>query len=153
RRGRLGFRGYVAPIARTLLRHRPPALAVRLEDAPPLACGFAIVGRLPNYGGVLRVTPDARPDDGLLHACLFLRARGRDLFRFVLPALRGRLAARADVVARAVKSLAIDAPAPVAVQLDGDYRGTTPVALSLAPGAAPAHARAARASPGVAAGS
>src|SRR5690606_30079777 len=152
RRGRLGFRGYVAPIARTLLRHRPPALAVRLDDEPPIACGFAIVGRLPNYGAVLRVTPDARPDDGLLHACLFLRARGRDLFRFVLPALRGRLAARAAVVARAVRSLAIAAPAPVAVQRDGDSRGTTPVALSLAPGVVPVLAPAARESSAVASG-
>src|SRR5690606_11333308 len=133
-------------------RHRPPALAVRLDDEPPIACGFAIVGRLPNYGAVLRVTPDARPDDGLLHACLFLRARRRDRCRFVARALRGRLAARADVMARPAKAVAVDAPAPVAVQLDGDYRGTTPVALSLAPGGVLVLAPPARASSAVASG-
>lgn len=144
RRGRLGFRGYAGPIARTLARYRAPRLAVRLDGGPPVACGFAIVGKLPNYGGVLRVTPDARPDDGRLHACLFLRARACDLFRFVVPAFRGRLGARADVLLRPVAALEVSAPEPVAVQLDGDYRGTTPVALSLAPAAVPVLAPPAR---------
>jgi diacylglycerol kinase family enzyme len=134
---RLGFRGYAVPIGRTLLRYRAPRLAVRLDGEPPIACGFAIVGKLPNYGGILRVTPAARPDDGRLHACLFLRAGGGDLFRFVVPAFRGRLGARADVVLRPVLELAADAPEPVAVQLDGDYRGTTPVGFSLAPAVVP----------------
>jgi diacylglycerol kinase (ATP) len=137
RRGHLGYRGYALPIARTLARYRAPRLAVRLDGEAPIACGLAIVGKLPNYGGVLCVTPDARPDDGRLHACLFLRASGRDLFRFVLPAFRGRLGRRADVVLRPALEIAMEAPEPVAVQLDGDYRGTTPVSLSLAPGVVP----------------
>jgi diacylglycerol kinase family enzyme len=137
RRGRLGYRGYVAPIARTLARYRAPRLAVRLDGGEPIACGFAIVGKLANYGGVLRVTPDARPDDGRLNACLFLRAQRRDLFRFVVPACRGRLGARADVVLRPVRTLEIAAPEPVAVQLDGDYVGSTPLAIELAPAVAP----------------
>jgi len=137
RRGRLGFRGYAAPIARTLARYRAPRLAVRLDGGEPVACGFAIVGKLDNYGGVMRVTPDAQPDDGRLHACLFLRASGRDLFRFVVPAFRGRLGARADVLLRPVSALEVAAPEPVAVQLDGDYVGTTPVALSLTAGVVP----------------
>jgi YegS/Rv2252/BmrU family lipid kinase len=137
RRGRLGFRGYALPIARTLARYRAPRLAVRLDGGEPVACGFAIVGKLPNYGGVLRVTPGARPDDGRLHACLFLRASRRDLFRFVAPAFRGRLGARADVLLRPAQALEIEAPEPVAVQLDGDYVGTTPVALRVSAGVVP----------------
>lgn len=137
RRGRLGFRGYVLPIARTLLGYRAPRLAVRLDGGAPVACGFAIVGKLSNYGGVLRVTPDAQPDDGRLHACLFLRAAAPDLFRFVVPAFRGRLGERGDVLLRAARALEIAAPEPAAVQLDGDYVGTTPVTLTLAPGAVP----------------
>jgi diacylglycerol kinase (ATP) len=144
RRGRLGFRGYVAPIAGAFLRHEPAQLAVRLDGGPPIACGFAIVGRLANYGGVLRITPDAEPDDGLLHACLFLRAGRLDLLRFVLPAFRGRLAERPDVLARAVRALAIEATAPAPVQLDGDYVGTTPVVLTLAARAVPVLAAATR---------
>lgn len=143
---RLGFRGYAAPIVRTLVRYRAPRLAVALDGGPAIGCGFVIVGKLPNYGGILRVTPGARPDDGRLHACLFLRAAPRDLFRFVAPAFRGRLGDRSDVVLRPVAELAVDAPEPVAVQLDGDYRGTTPVALSLAPAVVPVLAASPRAS-------
>jgi YegS/Rv2252/BmrU family lipid kinase len=144
RRGRLGFRGYAAPIARTLARYREPRLAVRLDGGEPLACGFLIVGKLANYGGVLHVTPEARPDDGRLHACLFLRAAGRDLFRFVVPAFRGRLGARADVLLRPVRTIEVAAPEPVAVQLDGDYVGTTPVALGVTGGVVPVLAPAGR---------
>lgn len=144
RRGRLGFRGYVLPITRTLLGYRAPRLSVRLDDGAPVACGFAIVGKLSNYGGVLRVTPDAEPDDGRLHACLFLRAGGPDLFRFVVPAFRGRLGLRDDVLLRPVRALEVTAPAPVAVQLDGDYVGTTPVTLTLAARAVPVLASRAR---------
>jgi diacylglycerol kinase family enzyme len=144
RRGRLGFRGYALPITRTLLGYRAPRLAVRLDGGAPVTCGFAIVGKLSNYGGVLRVTPHAEPDDGRLHACLFLRATGRDLFRFVVPAFRGTLGARSDVLLRPAGALEITAPGPVAVQLDGDYVGTTPVTLTLVAGAVPVLASRAR---------
>jgi YegS/Rv2252/BmrU family lipid kinase len=133
RRGPLGYRGYVAPIARRFLAQRAPRLSVRLDGGPAIEGAFVIVVKLASYGGVLRIAPDARPDDGRLHACVFRRAGRLDLLRFVVPAFRGRLAGRPDVVLRTARSVEVDADGPVAVQLDGDYRGTTPLSLSLAP--------------------
>jgi len=137
RRGRLGYRGYARPIASTLLRYRPPRLAVQLDGGPRRECAFLVVGKLSNYGGILHVTPDARPEDGRLHACLFRRASFADLVRYVLPALRGRLADLRDVTVLPVCHVSVSAEEPVPVQLDGDYRGTTPVTLALSPGVVP----------------
>ena len=76
RRGPLGYHGYALPILRALRRYRPPRLDVRLDGGAPIACGFAIVAKLPNYGGLFAVTPDARLDSGHLDVCLFRDAIG-----------------------------------------------------------------------------
>jgi diacylglycerol kinase (ATP) len=139
RRGALGYRGYARPILTTLRRYRAPRLVVRLEDGPPIACGFAIVANLPNYGGLFAVTPDARPDSGHLDVCLFARADFPGLVRIVWPAWRGRLAARADCRVAAASRIAIASAdgTAVPVQLDGDAWGTTPIEITVEPRVVP----------------
>jgi len=138
RRGRLGYRGYVLPILRTLARYRPPRFAVRLDGGAPIECAFAIACNLPCYGGVLRVTPDARCDSGRLEVALFERATAADLVRSAWPAWRGTLAARRWVRCGAATRIEIDGAAPpVAVQVDGDAWGTTPIRIELEPRAVP----------------
>jgi diacylglycerol kinase family enzyme len=79
------------------------------------------------------VTPDAEPDSGRLHVCLFRDASIGGLVRIVLPAWRGTLGARGDCVVASAERIdvAADGPDPVAVQLDGDAWGTTPIAITL----------------------
>ena len=113
--------------------YRAPRLRVTLDDRPPEPCGFVIVAKLANYGGLFAVTPDARPDSGRLDACLFRDASFGGLVRIVWPAWRGRLADRSDclvVGAHRIRIEAVDA-SPVSVQLDGDAWGATPVDLSV----------------------
>ncbi len=139
RRGPLGYAGYTLPILRALRRYEPPRLMVRLDDGAPIACGFAIVGNLPNYGGLFAVTPDARTDSGHLDVCLFRNASIAGLVRIVWPARRGTLAARSDVVVSTATRIAIDAEgaAPASVQIDGDAWGMTPIEISVTPRVVP----------------
>ncbi len=119
--------------------YRAPRLRVTLDDRAPEACGFLIVAKLPNYGGLFAVTPDARPDSGRLDACLFRDASFRGLVRIVWPAWQGRLAARSDCLVASAHRIRIEAEggSPVRVQLDGDAWGTTPVDLSVEPRVVP----------------
>jgi YegS/Rv2252/BmrU family lipid kinase len=135
RTGPLGYRGYALPILRTLRGYRAPRLRVRLDGGPEIPCGFAIVAKLANYGGLFAVTPDVAPDSGRLGVCLFRDASFPGLVRIVWPAWRGTLAARRDcVVATATHvEVASDEPTPVPVQLDGDPWGHTPVELRITP--------------------
>ena len=154
RRGRLGYRGYVLPILRTLVRYRPPRFAVRLDGGAPIECAFAIASNLPCYGGVLRVTPDARCDSGRLEVALFERATAADLVRFAGPAWRGTLAAQRGVRCGSATRIEVDgSQAPVAVQVDGDAWGATPIRIELAPRAVPILAPAQPAAGGSAGGS
>lgn len=139
RRGTLGYPGYALPILRTLHGYRTPHLQVTLDDRAPEACGFVIVAKLANYGGLFAVTPDARPDSGKLDACLFRDARLGGLVRIVWPAWRGRLAARRDCLVTTARRIRIesDGSARIPVQLDGDAWGTTPVDLSVEPRVVP----------------
>ena len=137
RRGRLGYRGYVLPILRTLARYRPPRLAVRLDGGAPIECALAIIGNLRCYGGVLRVTAAARCDSGHLDACLFRSASAVDLVRYSWPAFRGRLAANPRVVYRTATLIEVDAEGRVPVQADGDAWGATPIRIGIEPGVVP----------------
>ena len=139
RHGPLGYHRYALPILRALRRYRPPRLDVRLDGGAPIACGFVIVAKLPNYGGLFAVTPDARMDSGHLDLCLFRDATIRGLLRIVWPARRGTLAARSDVVVTTATRIAIDSPGPepVSVQVDGDAWGVTPIEITLTPRVVP----------------
>ena len=137
RRGRLGYRGYVLPILRTLAHYRPPRLCVRLDGGAPIECRLAIVGNLRCYGGILRVTADARCDSGRLDACLFRSAERTELVRYAWGALRGRLAADPQVVYRSATRIEVHAEGMVPVQVDGDAWGMTPIEVEIEPGCVP----------------
>jgi diacylglycerol kinase (ATP) len=137
RKGRLGYRGYVAPILRTVARYRAPRLAVSLDGEPPISCGLALLGKVPRYGGVLRVTPRAAPDDGLLHTCVIRRAAAGGLLRLVPAAFAGRLDRSSRVVLRTASRIDVTADEAVPVQLDGDHWGATPVTFTLKAGVVP----------------
>jgi len=137
RRGRLGYRGYVLPILRTLARYRPPRLRVRLDGGAPVECELLIVGNLRCYGGILRVTAAARCDSGRLDACLFRSAKRAELVRYAWAALRDRLAGDAQVLYRSATRIEVDGDGAVPVQIDGDARGATPVEIAIEPGAVP----------------
>ena len=125
RRGSLGYAGYAIPILRALRRYRVPRLALRIDGGAPIEGGFAIVGNLPNYGGLFRVTPEARTDSGHLDLCLFRDATIRGLVGIVWPSWRGTLAAREDVLVTTGNRIEIASAdgAPVPVQIDGDAWG------------------------------
>jgi diacylglycerol kinase family enzyme len=79
-----------------------------------------VVGNTRRYGGFTAITPDALADDGLLDLSLLapdgLLHTARLLAMLIL---RGRPAGR-GVIRRRAATVAIHAPAPIPVQLDGD---------------------------------
>jgi YegS/Rv2252/BmrU family lipid kinase len=139
RRGALGYSGYALPILRALRRYRAPRLEVRLDGGTPVDAGFAIVGNLPNYGGLFAVTPDARVDSGHLDVCLFRDASIAGLVGIVWPSWRGTLAKRRDVVVTTATRIAIDSAddEPASVQVDGDAWGKTPIEIGVQPRVVP----------------
>ncbi len=87
------------------------------------------------YGGVLKMSPDAYADDGLLDVWVF---RGRGLFAatvHVVNVLLGRHSRDSGTDYYRCARVVVQSRSPLPVQLDGDYYGTTPVAFQAVPSA------------------
>ena len=137
RRGTLGYPGYARPILHALRRYRAPRLRVSVDEAEPLSGALTIVSNIRNYGGIFSVADRARPDSGVLDVCVFSGERVIDLVRYVFAAAARRVSRLPDVRYRTGRRIVIEALEPTAVQLDGDYRGTTPLTLEVEPSVVP----------------
>ncbi|MEC8973185.1 MAG: hypothetical protein VX509_04650, partial [Verrucomicrobiota bacterium] len=86
-------------------------------------------------GGVMRVSPGARPDDGLLNISL-VDALGRlQIVRRFPSILSGSYVEDERVDYFTGKRLEIDAKPTAELQADGDIIGTTPATVELLPSA------------------
>jgi YegS/Rv2252/BmrU family lipid kinase len=137
RSGALGYRGYLAPIWRTLRSYRPPALRVSLDGAPALAGALVVASHVRNYGGLFCVTPDAAPDSGVLHVCVFASATIADLARYAAAGLRGGMSHLRGVTSATARRVTIESDEPVAVEVDGDACGATPAVIEVVPRCVP----------------
>jgi diacylglycerol kinase (ATP) len=137
RSGRLGYRGYAKPILRVLADYEPPSLTVNLDDGPDLACQALIASNLRNYGGLFRVSDDARPDSGLLHVCVIENASIRSLGAIALAGATRSFARSSRVDYRTAKNVRIEAATPCPVEVDGDHAGSAPIEVDLVPAAIP----------------
>ncbi len=133
----LGKAWYGVLGAGTVLRARPTAATLSLDGGDTLQRPLlqAVAGNTQLYGGVMRLTSDARMDDGMLDLCAF-SANGRmGQLGLVARALRGKLhrheGSGVDYLRRDCFELTSATPLPV--QADGEYLGETPVKLSVAP--------------------
>jgi len=131
---------YVASALRAFSEHRP--LKVRLEfpgtDFPSaeslslLACAL----NTPTYGAGLRLTPDARIDDGLLDVAMVEGLGALSVLR-LLPRLMGSGELRTSRVKRwRVKRVRMCADRACLFHGDGEIFGPTPVEIEVVPNAA-----------------
>lgn len=92
-----------------------------------------IVGNTRLYGGLMTFTNQAYGDDGLLDMCLVRRQGIFGRLRVVLNALRRRYPLGARVSYERFRTLTIDSPTPVQIQVDGEPAGTLPAVFRVAP--------------------
>jgi len=93
----------------------------------------AIIGKAARYGGDFRITPDAKLTEPALYICLLRGKKRSDILRYVFGILTGTHLKFKDVDYLKAESIEIDGNAHI--QLDGDYFGTTPAKIEVAPDA------------------
>jgi YegS/Rv2252/BmrU family lipid kinase len=136
RQGRISRWFYILPILRTLSTYEYPPVRVWIDDEPvPIEGALAVIGNLPTYALRLPIVASARGDDGLLDVRIFQRPGLRRLAGDLLAVVMQRHERLAHVSSCRARRLRIDAEHPVPVQLDGDAAGTTPIEITLEPGA------------------
>lgn len=138
RRGKsLGYWGYFLPVLRGLARYRVPELRVTVDERQGLRGAFVLVSNTRNYGGIFRFADRARCDSGHFDVCVFPKGTLLSLSRYYLAALLGCVSRVTDVIYVTGRRVRIESREPVAIQIDGDPFGTTPVVVDLLPGTVP----------------
>lgn len=127
---------YLAAVARALATFRPPAFEVIVDGRTVRGRYLLTLASIgPRCGGGMRLTPGAVVDDGWLELLrldpmTLTSALGR------LPRLfDGRLAGDPAFHVVRCRTATISADPPCGVELDGQLFGTTPVTLTIMPGA------------------
>jgi diacylglycerol kinase family enzyme len=132
RTGTLGKHRWAGPILHTLWHWPRFSLRATFADGEVLEdLSSVLVTRVRNYGGVLSLPAECRADSGALHVLCF-RARAR--LAWLLHGVHGvcrRMRAGRNLLVRTTASVRVDGEAPF--QLDGDYGGTSPVAIGIEP--------------------
>jgi YegS/Rv2252/BmrU family lipid kinase len=128
---RLGSTSYAVWGAKRLAAYRSKRVSLRIDGAArETELFWALLGNTRSYGGIVDITAGAKADDGLLDAYLF---EGGGLAWEAATALR--LALRRQDGARGVsfcrlKEMEVET-AGLAVQVDGEYIGETPMRFSV----------------------
>ena len=128
---------YSVGLFRALASFRAPEFSVKWDGGEKRGRMFQVCTGNTEFGagGVMRISPGARPDAGLLNISL-VGALGRlQIVRRFPSILSGRYVEDERVDYFTGKRLEIDAVPPAEIQADGDIIGTTPAAIELLPGA------------------
>ena len=94
---------------------------------------FILISNAQLYGGVLRIAPDARLDDGLLDVVIFNGVGPEYTLRHFFSVLGGRHLRDPSVKFLRAKRVMVDCAQPWPVQIDGDPLGTTPMTFQVVP--------------------
>ena len=87
------------------------------------------------HGGAMWLAPEASPDDGLFDVVLIGDITKLDFMTTAPKIYRGTYLAHPKVELVRAAAVAVDAPDPLPIELDGEQVGTTPVRFEIVPGA------------------
>jgi diacylglycerol kinase (ATP) len=94
-----------------------------------------IVANCEYLAGGMRMCPDAQPDDGLFDVLLIGDITKADLVRTLPKVYRGTHLPHPKAEPFRGRRVAVRAPTPLPIELDGEQPGTTPVTFEVVPGA------------------
>ena len=94
---------------------------------------FILISNAQLYGGVLRITPEAKLDDGLLDMVIFNGVGPTYTLRHLFSILGGRHLRDPSVKFLRARRVMVDCARPWPVQIDGDPFGSTPMTFQVIP--------------------
>lgn len=130
KRNRGGYSRYIFPVLKVLAHYHPPHLRITVDDDGDLKGGMVLVGNTRHYGGIFSIADRGRCDSGHLDICIVSKGTFTSLARYYFAAARGRVSQDRKIHYVTGTRIRIESAEPVAVQVDGDYFGTTPVHIN-----------------------
>jgi YegS/Rv2252/BmrU family lipid kinase len=131
----IGRGSYHLTAVKTYLTHDSPMLSVWIDDQVlPRQGYFVVAGNIKYYGGNIRITPFARPDDGYLDVCIF---KDKDIFNmlkyFLGVAYQGKHVEFSNIEYFRCKRARIVSDGKVLGHTDAEIIGTTPIDVKVVP--------------------
>jgi diacylglycerol kinase (ATP) len=125
---------YLYAIFRVLPKFTPRPVRIRTEKGlREEQIMFAAIGNTRQYGGGIRITPDASIDDGLLDLCIVHQTTRVELLKTLPKAYTGAHVKSPFVEMLRGREFQFESEQPMAVYADGEPLTTTPVTFALAP--------------------
>lgn len=126
---------YLYAILRVLPKFTPRLVDIGSADGSRrIPIMFAAIGNTRQYGGGIRITPDAVVDDGLLDVCIVHQTTRAELLKTLPKAYSGAHIKSPFVEMRRGREFHFASDEPMAVYADGEPITRTPVAFGLAKG-------------------
>lgn len=129
---------YAASLSELILHYdRCPQLTLAADGEPPTnrAYALAAVSLGPTYGGGFQINPGADPRDGLFDLCTISKPSQMRALRLLPLVEKGQHITQPEVTRRRVRSLEMEAPAPIFAHLDGEVISAARFAVRILPGA------------------
>lgn len=125
---------YLYAILRVLPKFTPRPVHIRTDDGTrDEEIMFAAIGNTRQYGGGIRITPDALPDDGLLDLCIVHRTTRVQLLKTLPKAYTGAHVKSAFVETGRGRTFHFESEQAMAVYADGEPLTRTPVTFGVCP--------------------
>jgi diacylglycerol kinase (ATP) len=130
---KLGGLSYGFSFLHVLLKYRPVNIEIKVDGKNFIFFNVWLIAiaNIPNYGGGIRICPDACCKDGLFDICIVHNMTKWDLLRMFPKAFKGEHVFHPCVTMIKGKQVEVTANLPVNVQSDGELLTKTPVKVTI----------------------
>ncbi|MEP7082007.1 MAG: diacylglycerol kinase family protein [Chloroflexota bacterium] len=134
---KIGALPFVYHTLREVLTNRNVELTITLDGKDEIhqPSFMVYVSNCRFSGGGMQLSPEARPDDGLLDVCLVGDASRRDVVTMLPKVFSGRHVGHPKVSLHRATTIRVDGPSHVEVQADGEVIGALPMEVAVVPNA------------------
>jgi YegS/Rv2252/BmrU family lipid kinase len=129
----LGYLGYIRPILKALRFYKPVDMRITVDDNIRRVAQSVMTLKVRHYGGYFVFSPEAGPDSDSFHILLLENGSIMEILKYATLAFLNRTSRMKGLRRVRGRTIVIDSDEPVAVQVDGDYWGKTPVKIRLSP--------------------
>ena len=132
-----GFASFLLSTLTTFTTYRNTPMTLSFDGGPPetLVAADLVVGIGSYFGGGMRVLPDARLDDGLFDVLVMGDFDRSEFFTNIWRVYRGTHLTHPKIRHLRARTVTVDSPEPLLLEVDGELAGVAPATFSLLPGA------------------
>ncbi|GAA0352230.1 diacylglycerol/lipid kinase family protein [Bacillus horti] len=129
---RCGSLAYAISVIRLLFSYQPCDIHVEIDgNAHTFQKAWLVaISNIPYYGGGMKISPNARPDDGKLSLCVVHQLNKWKLLAVFITVFMGQHQRFKEVTLLEGKSLTISSERPLLVHADGEIIGKTPITIN-----------------------